>query len=74
MSSPVSSTIDAHSSLSGAMPTSRPILMMEPGVQRVYHVSIMKIGRLVGIAPDSDAWEGIVEDTGELVEAFFEQV
>ena len=46
----------------------------EPGVQRVYHVSIMKIGRLVGIAPDSDAWEGIVEDTGELVEAFFERV
>ena len=46
----------------------------EPGVQRVYHVSIMKISRLVGIAPDSDAWEGIVEDTGELVEAFFERV
>ena len=46
----------------------------KPGVQRVYHVSIMKIGRLVGIAPDSDAWEGIIEDTGELVEAFFERV
>ena len=46
----------------------------EPGVQRVYHVSIMKIGRLVGIAPDSDEWASIVEDTGELVEAFFERV
>jgi uncharacterized protein (DUF302 family) len=46
----------------------------EPGVQRVYHVSIMKIGRLVGIAPDSDEWQSIVEDTGELVEAFFERV
>ena len=46
----------------------------EPGVQRVYHVSIMKIGRLIGIAPDSDEWESIVEDTGELVEAFFERV
>lgn len=44
----------------------------EPGVQRVYHVSIMKIGRLIGIAPDNDAWESIVRDTGELVEAFFE--
>ena len=43
-----------------------------PGVQRVYHVSIMKIGRLIGIAPDTDAWESIVEDTGELVEEFFE--
>ena len=46
----------------------------EPGVQRVYHVSIMKLARLAGIAPDNDAWEGIVEDTGELVETFFERV
>ena len=46
----------------------------EPGVQRVYHVSIMKIGRLIGIAPDNDAWADIVEDTGELVEAFFEEL
>ena len=46
----------------------------EPGVQRVYHVSIMKIGRLVGIAPDTDEWASIVENTGELVEEFFERV
>ena len=46
----------------------------EPGLQRVYHVSIMKIARLVGIAPDNDAWASIVEDTGELVEAFFEEL
>ena len=46
----------------------------EPGVQRVYHVSIMKIGRFVGMAPDNDAWASIVEDTGELVEAFFEDL
>ncbi|MFT4885373.1 MAG: hypothetical protein ACI8U4_002898 [Natronomonas sp.] len=45
-----------------------------PGRQRVYHVSIMKISRLVGIAPDDDEWEAIVEDTGELVEEFFERV
>ena len=46
----------------------------EPGVQRVYHVSIMKLAWLAGIAPDNDAWEGIVADTGELVETFFERV
>ena len=46
----------------------------EPGVQRVYHVSIMKLARLAGIAPDNDAWDGIVADTGELVEEFFERV
>jgi uncharacterized protein (DUF302 family) len=45
-----------------------------PGLQRVYHVSIMRISRLVGIAPDNDAWESIVEDTGEYVDAFFERL
>ena len=45
-----------------------------PGVQRVYHLSIMKIARLVGVAPNNDAWQGIVDDTGELVEEFFEKV
>ena len=45
-----------------------------PGVQRVYHVSIMKIARLVGIAPDNDAWAGIVEDTGAMVGTFFEEL
>ncbi len=46
----------------------------EPGVQCVYHVSIMKIARLVGIAPDNDAWASIVADTGEYVEAFFDEL
>jgi uncharacterized protein (DUF302 family) len=40
----------------------------EPGRQTVYHVSIMKIARLAGIAPDSEEWDGIVEETGEFVE------
>ncbi|CAI50680.1 DUF302 family protein [Natronomonas pharaonis DSM 2160] len=44
----------------------------EPGRQRVYHVSIMRIARLVGMAPDNEAWGDIVDDTGELVAAFFE--
>jgi uncharacterized protein (DUF302 family) len=46
----------------------------EPGHQRVYHLSIMKISRLIGVAPDNEAWEGIVDETGELVEAFFEEL
>ncbi|MFB6122745.1 MAG: DUF302 domain-containing protein [Haloferacaceae archaeon] len=40
----------------------------EPGVQTVYHVSIMKIARLTGIAPDGDEMAAIVADTGDLVE------
>jgi len=44
------------------------------GVQRIYHVSIMEIARLTGTAPDNESWQGIVEDTGELVKQFFEKV
>lgn len=45
-----------------------------PDVQRVYHVSIMRIARLIGLAPDNEAFESIIEDTGELVDEFFERV
>ncbi|MDX1745895.1 MAG: DUF302 domain-containing protein [Halobacteriales archaeon] len=40
----------------------------EPGRQEVYPVSIMKVARLVGMAPDDETWAEIVEDTGDLVE------
>ena len=55
-------------------PCNMVIWQEEPGVQRVYHLSIMKMARLVGVAPDNDDWESIIEDTGELVEEFFEKV
>lgn len=43
----------------------------EPGVQEVYHVSIMKIARLVGMAPDTDEWAAIVDETGDYVDEAF---
>ncbi|MFC6726094.1 DUF302 domain-containing protein [Halobium palmae] len=43
----------------------------EPGVQTVYHVSIMRIGRLVGLAPDDEELESIVAETGEMVDEAF---
>ncbi|MDY6779079.1 MAG: DUF302 domain-containing protein [Halobacteria archaeon] len=43
----------------------------EPRRQVVYHVSIMKIARLLGMAPDSDEWGDIEEETGELVDEAF---
>lgn len=46
----------------------------EPGRQRVYHVSIMRIARLVGIAPEDDEMEDIVAETGELVDTAFENL
>jgi uncharacterized protein (DUF302 family) len=43
----------------------------EPGRQRVYHVSIMRIARLVGLAPDDQTWAEIVDDTGAYVDDLF---
>ncbi|PGF14116.1 hypothetical protein CP556_24035 [Natrinema sp. CBA1119] len=46
----------------------------EPGRQRIYHVSIMRIARLVGMAPDDDEMADIVAETGELVDTAFENL
>jgi uncharacterized protein (DUF302 family) len=54
--------------IGGLFPCNVVVWQDEPGVQTVYHVSIMKIARLAGIAPDTDAWQDIVDATGEFVE------
>lgn len=41
---------------------------LEEGRQEVYHVSIMRIARLVGLAPDSEEWADIVAETGAAVD------
>jgi uncharacterized protein (DUF302 family) len=55
--------------IGGLFPCNVVIWQEEPGVQTVYHVSIMRIARLVGIAPDDDEWADIVEETGGYVDA-----
>ncbi len=60
--------------MGGLFPCNVIVWETDSGVQQVYHVSIMRIARLVGMAPDSDEWADIVEDTGELVEELFEQI
>jgi len=54
--------------IGGLFPCGVVIWQEEPGVQTVYHVSIMRIARLVGMAPDDGAWADIVAETGEMVE------
>jgi uncharacterized protein (DUF302 family) len=54
--------------IGGLFPCNVIVWADEDGRQHVYHVSIMKIARLVGMAPDSEEWGEIVADTGELVE------
>jgi uncharacterized protein (DUF302 family) len=58
--------------MGGLFPCNVVIWEEEPGVQTVYHVSIMRIARLIGMAPDDDAMADIVEDTGELADEAFE--
>lgn len=64
--------LDASGQRIGALfPCNMIVWQESPGRQRVYHVSIMRVARLVGLAPDDDDWGDIVADTGELVEDFF---
>jgi uncharacterized protein (DUF302 family) len=53
--------------IGGLFPCNVVVWEEEPGVQTVYHVSIMKIARLVGLAPDDAEMDAIVADTGDLV-------
>jgi len=46
----------------------------EPGSQTVYHVSIMRIARILGIAPDDETWQEIIDETGRNVEAVFDEL
>ncbi len=57
--------------IGGLFPCNVIIWEEQPGTQRVYHVSIMRIARLVGMAPDDDTWADIVADTGEYVDDLF---
>ncbi len=57
--------------IGGLFPCNVVIWQEEPGVQTVYHLSIMRIARLLGLAADHEAMDGIIDDTGELVEKAF---
>ena len=47
--------LDASDGRIGALfPCNVVVYREEPGLQRVYHVSIMRIARLLGLAPDDD--------------------
>ncbi|WP_248898378.1 DUF302 domain-containing protein [Haloplanus halobius] len=64
--------LDATDNKLGALMACNVVIWEEePGKQVVYHVSIMRIARLVGMAPDNEEMAGIVADTGELVDEAF---
>jgi uncharacterized protein (DUF302 family) len=64
--------LDATDGRIGALfPCNVVVWEEEPGVQTVYHVSIMRAARLLGMAPDDAVMADIVADTGELVDEAF---
>ncbi|ATW88408.1 uncharacterized protein (DUF302 family) [Halohasta litchfieldiae] len=67
--------LDATGGKIGALfPCNMVIWQAEPGVQRVYHVSIMKIARLLGMSTDDEELDDIIDETGKMVETVFEQL
>ncbi len=63
--------LDVSKKMGGLFPCNVVVWEEEPGVQHVYHLSIMRAGRLLGIAPDSEEMADLINDTGELVEEAF---
>lgn len=63
--------LDVTNNIGGLFPCNVIVWEEEPGFQQVYHVSIMKIARLVAMAPDNDDWAEIVAETGGMVEEAF---
>jgi uncharacterized protein (DUF302 family) len=64
--------LDASEERIGALfPCNVVIWEEEPGLQCIYHVSIMRVARLAGMAPDDGAWADIIVDTAELVDDLF---
>lgn len=57
--------------IGGLFPCNVIIWETAPTQQTVYHVSIMRIARLVGMAPDDQTWAEIVAETGEMVDEAF---
>ncbi|WP_123619806.1 DUF302 domain-containing protein [Halorubrum sp. CSM-61] len=64
--------LDATDERIGALfPCNMIVREVEPGTQEVYHVSIMKIARLLGLPTDDEEMDAIIGDTGEMVDAVF---
>lgn len=67
--------LDATGKRIGALfPCNMIVWERGPGTQVVYHVSIMRIARLLGMAEDREEIDRIVEETGELVDSVFEKL
>ena len=55
-------------------PCNMVIQEIEPGTQLVYHVSIMKVARLLGLDADHEERTAIIDETGDLVETVYDRL
>jgi len=60
--------------IGGLFPCNMVVWEESPGEQVVYHVSIMKVARLLGLPVDDEEMDAIIADTGEMVEAVFAEL
>jgi uncharacterized protein (DUF302 family) len=60
--------------IGGLFPCNMVVWEESPGEQVVYHVSIMKTARLLGLPVDDEAMDDIIADTGEMVDAVFAEL
>ena len=60
--------------IGGLFPCNMVVWEASPGEQVVYHVSIMKVARLLGLPVDDEEMDAIIADTGEMVEAVFAEL
>ena len=67
--------LDATDGRIGALfPCNVVVWEEEPGVQTVYHVSIMRLVRLLGLAVDDEEMRDVVAETGEMVDAAYDDL
>lgn len=60
--------------IGGLFPCNMIVWERAPNEQVVYHVSIMRIARMLGMAEDTEEMDAIIADTGELVGSVYDRL
>lgn len=64
--------LDVTKRVGGLFPCNVVLWEEEPGRQVVYHLSIMRVAQLTGVAPNDEEWQDVVAETSELVDRAYE--
>jgi uncharacterized protein (DUF302 family) len=61
----------ADERVGGLFPCSVVVWETEPGVQTVYHLSVMRLAREVGLAPDDERWGILIAQVEDMMDDAF---